>query len=207
MTCRAREIWFFYSYGLTPIPYWRAYGYIFAINYYFLLTTILIVETDMLVKCNNYYMNTETVNKKRGRPALGNVLFAKRVSPAKAAELAAICKEDRKVAKDMADGLRIGGGAYTEALKGAILPAMVADAKLALELAETRKNLIAMTDSYNEEYNLRKKLELDLEGANQDFEMAMAKTEEEKTRYWRDRAFRAEAAIKAKGGEYDQTQS
>jgi hypothetical protein len=48
------------------------------------------------------------------------------------------------------------------------------------------------------------KLELKVVAANQESEGVAAWTEDEKTKYWRDRAMRCEAALKAKGGEFNQ---
>lgn len=147
----------------------------------------------------------ETVNKRRGRPALGNVLFARRVSPAVAERLRAIV--------DVEGGPRpanitFSGGLIVEAgepsLREAVKEVMTNDLKMAMELAAIKKQLEAMTTSYVDECEKVAALSLRLDHLNREMDDCLGMTEEDKTRYWRDRAFRAEAAIKARGGEYDQ---
>ena len=187
-----------------PYPLLEGLWVYFAIHYYFLLTSLFIVETDMWVKCNNYYMNTETVNKKRGRPALGNVLFAKRVSPETAAELEEIAGLRKKgVPRSEAPlGFKIKPPTLAPLDEAKVM--MVADVKQTMELNEIKKQLEAMTASYDGEFKLRGKLELDLEAANQELENWFMKDESSKVRWlaaqWN--------LCKQAGGrnEFDQTQ-
>lgn len=84
---------------------------------------------------------------------------------------------------------------------------MKADLGMAMELAAIKKQLEAMTTSYVDECEKVAALSLRLDHLNREMDDCLGMTEEDKTRYWRDRAFRAESTIKAKSGEYDQTQS
>ena len=67
-----------------------------------------------------------------------------------------------------------------------------------------RKQLDAMTKDYQFYYDRCEELELKVVAANQEAEAIAAWTEDEKMKYWRDRAMRCEAALKSKGGEFNQ---
>jgi hypothetical protein len=76
--------------------------------------------------------------------------------------------------------------------------------EVAAHAPDQSNQLKAMTDCYVDECEKVAALSLRLDHLNREMDDCLEMTEEDKTRYWRDRAFRAEAAIKAKGGEYDQ---
>jgi len=121
--------------------------------------------------------------KKRGRPALGNVLFAKRVSPAMAEVLRSIAE---------------GGPRTLEVPSGPV------EKKVLIEDDKLRKDLENMTKAYTDAYNKCEELSLQLVAANRDMEDCLAMAEEEKTKYWRNRCLTVEAAIKAKSNEFNQ---
>jgi hypothetical protein len=145
----------------------------------------------------------ETVNKRRGRPALGNVLFAKRVSPAMAKELEDLVKKERGP-RFMGEALAQSGAAYSKALGDKVKDIMTGDLKQTMEMAAIKTQLVKMTADYQFEYDRAEGLQLKLDLAGQDYDMAMSQTAEEKTKYWRDRAFRCESANKR--NEFDQSQ-
>lgn len=84
---------------------------------------------------------------------------------------------------------------------------MTADLGREIELVRVKALLEAMTADYQAEYEKSERLGRELVAADQELDTCMGMAEDQKTRYWRDRAFRAEAAIKAKSSEYDQSQS
>jgi len=71
---------------------------------------------------------------------------------------------------------------------------------------ELGKQLADMTASYLGECEKVAAMGLRLDAMNKDMDDCLAMTDDDKVRYWRGRALVAESAIKARGGEFDQTQ-
>lgn len=147
-------------------------------------------------------MNTEAVSKKRGRPALGNVLFAKRVSPDEANALDCCLSTYRIRAKNVKEGREpYDSGVKPIEMAKAV---MVADVKQTLELENTKKQLAEMTASYMQELQAKESLHHSFDNAKDYFDKMMASSDDTKTAYWRGRAFTAKAQLKGKTNEFDQ---
>ena len=137
--------------------------------------------------------NDIKIVKRRGRPATGRAKDGKL--------FIRLPKEQEGPVKAMVEEYLRGGRdsvpAVVKVMAEQANPVVVEDGKL-------RKQLEAMTKDYQFYYDRCEELELKVVAANQEAEAIAAWTEDEKMKYWRDRAMRCEAALKAKGGEFNQ---
>lgn len=78
--------------------------------------------------------------------------------------------------------------------------------KLALtkKLLEREGQLSQMTRSYEEEFKRAESLVMELDNARTELQQVASWTEDDKTKYWRNRALMAEQQLKGKTNEYDQ---
>lgn len=72
------------------------------------------------------------------------------------------------------------------------------------EVDVLKNQLSQMTASYEVEFNRAENLVIDLGNAKDELEQVAGWTEDEKTRYWRNRALQAELTLKGKTNEYNQ---
>jgi len=138
--------------------------------------------------------------KKRGpKPAaVKSVVYYRRVLPCVVSELDEYLKGKL-------------GAARTVVPLGHKVPAVVetvvdGPSVVLVEDVEIRKQLADMTASYLGECEKVAAMGLRLDAMNKDMDDCLAMTDDDKVRYWRGRALVAESAIKARGGEFDQTQ-
>jgi hypothetical protein len=137
--------------------------------------------------------NDIKIAKRRGRPATGRAKDGKL--------FIRLPKEQEGPVRAMVEEYLRGGRDSVPA----VVVAMVEQPKAGVvEDGKLRKQLEAMTKDYQFYYDRCEELELKVVAANQESEGVAAWTEDEKTKYWRDRAMRCEAALKAKGGEFNQ---
>ena len=168
-----------------------------------------------------------------GRTKLGNVLFAQRVPPELAVKLKAYVADWKArggvVPPSASNGLEskgngVGGPVYHKVLggavqvdpfyKGAASFKELADVKtppitqdhlpLLKRIMELESQLSQMTASYEGEYKRAEDLVIDLGNLKDDLEQVAGWSEDEKTKYWRNRALQAELTLKGKTNEFDQ---
>lgn len=140
-------------------------------------------------------MNTETkLAKKRGPKPSGieKVVYYRRVVPAMVDRLDAVLMppdDGSMLVKDRVEAVSYAGKAIKEDDK---------------EFNEIKKQLEAMTASYLGEVEKVAAIQGRLDLAGQEMDQIVNWTEDEKTKYWRNKCFMLEAAIKAKSNEFNQ---
>lgn len=162
-----------------------------------------------------------------GRPALGKVVYKRRVYPEWVERLDAFISTNGavrdvgygKAPTEATNGLESKGmGGYgpvvdaaykkiSDDLKDKCVAVLKPDVELALlkrEVDVLKNQLSQMTKSYEGEFNRAENLVIDLGNAKDELEQVAGWTEDEKTRYWRGRALQAELTLKGKTNEFDQ---
>lgn len=140
-------------------------------------------------------MDTQiTLAKKRGPKPSGvkKVVYYRRVTPELVERLDAVLLPPDDGSMMVKDRIEVSA---------AVIRSIVEDQS---ELAAIKKQLEAMTASYVDECDQVAALKLKLDLLNSEFDDCLAMTEDDKAKYWRDRAMRTEAMLKAKGGEFNQ---
>jgi len=96
------------------------------------------------------------------------------------------------------------GASGFEEVKVETKPVVFEDLVLLKKVKGLEAQLSEMTRSYEDEFNRAENLVMELDNARTELQQVASWTEDDKTKYWRNRALMAEQQLKGKANEYDQ---
>ena len=101
-------------------------------------------------------------------------------------------------------GRGVVGASGFEEVKVETKPVVFEDLVLLKKVKGLEAQLSEMTRSYEEEFKRAESLVMELDNARTELQQVASWTEDDKTKYWRNRALMAEQQLKGKTNEYDQ---